>query len=348
MAELAVIWRTLQGMAQDLVKRLPYLFVSAVVFAAFYFGAKLLRMGVYQLSRRTRRGRNVALVFGRLSQVVLVLIGLLVALTILLPSFHAADLIQLLGIGGVAISFAFRDILQNFLAGILILLIEPFQIGDEIVFGEFEGSVEEIQTRATLIRTYDGRRVIVPNSSLFTSPVIVNTAFSIRRIQYDVGIGVGDDIDRAKAIILAALQEVEDVLPAPAPEVLVVDLADFSVKLRIWFWINPPKRIELLHTRDRVLARIKTRLIDNGIDLPFPTQQVLFHDQTEETDGDRRRQREGWPAGSGPVPKRRHSGVSAEPSRPAGSEESAVNKLSTSSFGMAGREPGSAAPGQAR
>lgn len=327
MAELSVIWRTLEGMARDLLKRLPYLFVAVVVFAAFYFGAKLLRMAVYQLSRRTQRGRNLALVFGRMSQAVLVLFGLLVALAIVLPSFHAGDLIQLLGVGSVAIGFAFRDILQNFLAGVLILLIEPFQIGDEIVFGTFEGSVEDIQTRATLLRTYDGRRVIIPNSSLFTNPVTVNTAFPSRRIQYDVGIGVGDDIAQAKAVILSALQEVEDVLREPAPKVLVADLADFSIKLRVWFWIKPPKRIEVLQTQDRVLTAIKNRLTENGIDLPFPTQQVLFHDQTEETDGDRRRQREGWPAGSDPIPRpRRPLGRATEQVRSTGRDDEAEKK----------------------
>src|SRR3569832_807044 len=119
MAELSVIWRTLEGMAHELLKRLPYVFVAAAVFADFYFGAKLLRMIGSKLSHRAQRGRNVALVFGRLSQAVLILVGLLVALAIVLPSFHASDLIQLLGIGSVAIGFAFRDILQNFLAGIL-------------------------------------------------------------------------------------------------------------------------------------------------------------------------------------------------------------------------------------
>jgi small conductance mechanosensitive channel len=112
--------------------------------------------------------------------------------------FQAGDLIQLLGISGVAIGFAFRDILQNFLAGILILLTEPFQIDDQIVFKGFEGTVENIETRATTIRTYDGRRIVIPNSELFTNSVTVNTAFDNRRLEYDVGIGYGDDI-RANA-----------------------------------------------------------------------------------------------------------------------------------------------------
>ena len=135
------------------------------------------------------------------------------ALSIVIPS---SQLIQLLGISGVAIGFAFRDILQNFLAGILILLTEPFQIGDQIVVDNFEGTVDDIETRATTIKTYDGRRIVIPNSNLFTKAVTVNTAFDYRRLQYDIGIGYGDDIDRAKQLILEAMHSVDSLEGATA------------------------------------------------------------------------------------------------------------------------------------
>lgn len=305
MAELNIVWQTLDRMGRSLLQRLPYLLLALLAFAAFFLGARLVRGLVRRLAERTPRGRNVALVFGRLSQSVLIFVGLLVSLSIVLPSFRASDLIQLLGISSVAIGFAFRDVLQNFLAGILILLTEPFRIGDQIIFSGFEGTVEEIQTRATLLKTYDGRRVVIPNANLFTNAVTINTAFPHRRMQYDVGIGVSDDIQRAKAAILEELARIDDVVKDPASQVLVVDLGDFSVKLRVFFWIKPPLRSEALDIQDRVLCGIKDRLVQEGIDLPYPTQQILFHDQTEETDGDRRRQREGWPAGQSSVPRPR-------------------------------------------
>lgn len=165
--------------------------------------------------------------------------------------------------------------------------------------------MEDIETRATTVKTDDGRRVVIPNARLFTESVTVNTAFDKRRAQYDVGIGVGDDIATAKRVILEAVRGCEGVLAEPPPEVLVVDLADFSVKLRVWWWTDPPTRNNELHVLDRCLTAIKEALIAHGIDLPFPTTQVLLHDQTEEADGDRARQREGWPAGRGAVPKPR-------------------------------------------
>lgn len=123
--------------------------------------------------------------------------------------------------------------LQNFLAGILILVTEPFRIGDQIVFGSYEGTVEDIQTRATIIKTYDNRRVVIPNAELFTNSVTVNTAYTARCLQYDVGIGYGDDIDTAVQVMLEAVRGIVGVLADPAPDVLVVALAESSVTIRV-------------------------------------------------------------------------------------------------------------------
>ncbi|MEO0410029.1 MAG: mechanosensitive ion channel family protein, partial [Cyanobacteria bacterium P01_A01_bin.135] len=139
---------------------------------------------------------------------------------------------------------------------------------------------------------------------LFTNSVTVNTAYEKRRLQYDIGIGYGDDIKTAKEIILAVLSEQPNVLEDPGPEALVVDLADSTINIRARWWINSPLRADVVSSFDDVLEEVCIRLVDAGIDLPFPTQQVLFHDQTEETDGDRTRQREGWPVPKGgDVPK---------------------------------------------
>lgn len=307
---VSTAWGKMQAMFDGLILMLPNIVLAVIVFAIFFFTARGIKSLVRRVTRRHRQARNLGLVLGRLSQGTILLVGLFVALSIVIPSFKAGDLIQLLGISGVAIGFAFRDILQNFLAGVLILLTEPFQINDQIVFKNFEGTVEEIQTRATTIRTYDGRRVVIPNSELFTNSVTVNTAFDNRRLEYDVGIGYGDNIDRAKELILEAIASVDKVLQDPPPEALVMELAESTVNIRARWWIAPPRRADALDTRDQVLTAIKKKLTANGIDLPFPTQQILFHDQTEETDGDRSRQREGWPAGNKQVPKPRSIGGS--------------------------------------
>ncbi|MBD3562644.1 mechanosensitive ion channel, partial [Planktothrix sp. FACHB-1355] len=120
-------WAKIQGMIDGLIVMLPNIVLAAIVFALFFFAGSKIKSLVKRLTRRHRQARNLGLVLGRLSQGIVILVGLFVALSIIIPTFQAGDLIQLLGISGVAIGFAFRDILQNFLAGILILLTEPFQ-----------------------------------------------------------------------------------------------------------------------------------------------------------------------------------------------------------------------------
>ena len=290
-------------MVNGFVERLPYIVVAIIVFIVFLFIGKGVRAAVRAVSQRNRTHYNLGLVLGRLSYGLIIFIGLLIALVIAIPGFTPGQLVSILGLSSVAIGFAFRDILQNFLAGILLLLSEPFRIGDQIVIGDFEGTVEDIQTRATFIKTYDGRRIVIPNANLFTNSVTVNTANEKRRLQYDVGIGYGDDIAEAKRILLDTVRAIPDVLDDPAPDALVVKLADSSVNIRLRWWIKPPRQFDVLHSQDVVLEKVAGALLSEGFDLPFPTHQILFHDQTEESDGDRSRQREGWPKGKGEAPR---------------------------------------------
>jgi small-conductance mechanosensitive channel len=275
--------------------------LALVAVCAFALAARVVRALIRRYAARKGEHHALEQALGRLAQASVVVLGLLIGTSIAFPTFSPGDLVGLLGIGTVAVGFAFKDIFQNFLAGILILMTRPFRIGDQIVVQSYEGTVEDIQTRATLIRTYDGRRVVIPNSDLYTTSVIVNTAFPVRRVEQDVGIGYGDDVERARALILEAIGEVADVKREPAADVLVTSFAESSVTLRARWWGESPQ-LATLQVQDRVLTAIKNKLSANGIDLPFPTRQILFHDQTEETDGDRTRQREGWPAGRGEVP----------------------------------------------
>ena len=284
---------------------LPNLILGLIVFVIFLFAAKGVRSLVQRVTASRQQSQSLTLLLSRLAYVLMLIIGILVTFTVMVPSFTPATLISALGVGGVAIGFAFKDIFQNFLAGVLLLLTEPFKLNDQIKYKDFEGTVETIQTRATTIKTYDGRRVVIPNAELFINAVTVNTAYDNRRLQYDIGIGYGDDISKARKLILEAIREAPNVLNDPKPEALVVDLAGSSVNIRARWWINPPRRADFMDSMDEVLESIKNKLTAAGIDLPFPTQQILLHDQTEETDGNRKTQREGWPAGQGDVPKSR-------------------------------------------
>jgi small conductance mechanosensitive channel len=282
---------------------LPNLGIALIVLVLFLAVASGARRAVLRVFKQRSRPDLATMLAGAARWGVIGL-GLLIVATIIFPSISPADLLSTLGIGSIAIGFAFKDILQNWLAGLLILLRQPFRQGDQIIVGKHEGTVEHIEARATLIKTYDGRRVIIPNSAVYTDAVTVNTAFPLRRSQYDVGIGYSDDIDLACEIIVQAVLDVEGVADDPSPEAFAWELAGSTVNIRVRWWTHS-KRSEVVHVQGRVIRAVKKALSEAGIDLPFPTSIVLLHDQTEDADGDRRRQREGWPAGSNP-PAPRH------------------------------------------
>lgn len=265
---------------------------------AFLLVAWLVAKGVARLIRNLahRRDRyDLGALLGSLAFGAIMVAAVLMAAAIVFPSVKPGDVLATLGIGSVAIGFAFKDILQNLFAGLLLLVRRPFRRGDQIVVKDYEGTIEHIESRATLLKTYDGRRVIIPNADLYIAPVVVNTAFPTRRDQLDIGIGYGDDVARACRVFAEALQGIEGIESDPAPECLPWALDASTVTLRARWWTGS-KRTVVVHVKARVVEAIVAAARANAIDLAYPTTQILFHDQTEEADGDRARQREGWPA----------------------------------------------------
>ena len=295
---LTLIWIKLVGFSNGFFLALPNIIAGIVFLVAAWFGGRLIERWVARLLHH--RGRiDLGALLGSIAFGATMILALLISAAIVFPSVKPADVIGTLGIGSVAVGFAFKDILQNLLSGLLLLITRPYRRGDQIVVKGFEGTVEHIESRATLIKTYDGRRVIIPNSDVYTSPVEVKTAFDLRRAQYDVGIGYGDDVERACAVFLAVVTAVDGVLADPKPDALPWGLDASSVTIRVRWWAKS-LRADQVKVRARVILALWKAAREHAIDLPYPTQVTLFHDQTETADGDRARQREGWPAGDVP------------------------------------------------
>ena len=274
-----LIFDTINRWIDGLFRLVPNVIVAAVLMACFVV-LGLLLAGAVRRAARSRRRDDLGAVTGSLLKWAIWILGLMLALTIITPSLRPGDLIAGLGIGSVAIGFAFKDILQNMLAGLLILIRQPFEVGDQIVVGDYEGTVEHIQTRATLIRTYDGRRVVIPNSDVYTDAVTVNTAFASRRSQYDFGITYDSDTRRAMQAAVAAARSVDGVQDDPAPEALSVDLGDFAKVVRLRWWTKSTQS-DTVHVRSAVMLAVEDAFAENGIEIPFPTRTLLI-----ERDGD--------------------------------------------------------------
>ncbi|MFW1952862.1 mechanosensitive ion channel family protein [Acinetobacter beijerinckii] len=269
--------------------RLPYIGLAFIVFVIFWLLTKLFKVFVNKtLSNRTYTRQNLVLVLNRVGSTFIIFFGFLIALVIAIPGFTPSQLIGALGIGSVAIGFAFKDIFQNLLSGILILLSEPFRIGDDIVVNGMEGNVEDIQIRATFLRSPDGRRIVIPNATVYTSAVIVNNAYQRRRCEFIVGIGYEDDMQKAKKIILDILNNNLTVLSQPAFSVNVTALADFSINLTVRWWVNTTETSTSASISE-IQELVVTAFDQKGISIPYPVQEVKVYrgdqpDQTENSD----------------------------------------------------------------
>jgi small-conductance mechanosensitive channel len=176
--DLSNAWKSGTRIINFVISLLPNIILAVVIFIVFLIVASAAKSIVRRVTQRRGRRQSLGLLLGQIAYIAMTVFGFLVAVSAVAPSFHASDLISMLGIGSVAIGFAFQNILQNFLAGILLLLQEPFELGDWIAVTGLEGKVDDIQTRATIIITADGKRVAIPNAVLFTNPVVVGRANS--------------------------------------------------------------------------------------------------------------------------------------------------------------------------
>ncbi|SEO59482.1 mechanosensitive ion channel family protein [Acinetobacter sp. yr461] len=279
-------YTTIDKIVDSFWERVPYICIAIIVFIIFWLLTKLFKFFVRKtLENRSYTRQNLVLVLNRVGSTAILFFGFLIALVISIPGFTPGQLMSALGIGSVAIGFAFKDIFQNLLSGILILLSEPFRIGDDIIVNNMEGTVEDIQIRATFLRSPDGRRIVIPNATVYTSAVTVNTAYQRRRCEFVVGIGYEDDVQKAKAVILKLLDNSRNVLSQPAFSVNVTALADFSVNLTVRWWVDTTET-----TTSASISEIQEMVVDafdeNNISIPYPVQEVKVYrgDQpTEET-----------------------------------------------------------------
>jgi small-conductance mechanosensitive channel len=280
-------YSTIDKIMDGFWERVPYLCIALVVLSIFWLLSKLFKFFVRKtLENRSYTRQNLVLVLNRVGSSAIMFFGFLIAMVIAIPGFTPSQLMSALGIGSVAIGFAFKDIFQNLLSGILILLGEPFKIGDDIIVNNLEGTVEDIQIRATFLRSPDGRRIVIPNATVYTSPVTVNTAYQRRRCEFIVGIGYEDDVQKAKEIILNILDRDQTILSQPSFTVNVTALADFSVNLTVRWWVNTTET-----TTSGSMSAVQEHVINafaqHHISIPYPVQEVKIYrnEQDEQNSG---------------------------------------------------------------
>ncbi len=269
---------TLLNLVGRCIEIIPGVLISIAILVATRFLADVIRRSVARLGRRTLKNVSLRTLLTQISFVTTWVVGIIVAAVIAFPGLDLSSIVALLGLGSVAVGFAFQDIFKNFLAGVLLLLQEPFNLGDQIIVSDYEGTVESIELRSTQIRTYQGEVVVVPNSVVFTNPVQVLTARAQRRTDLAIGVDYNTSLAEAIEILLRATDSVEGVLSEPEVEVDVVAFGDSSIDFLVRYWTAPQmKNVRKIKTQ--VMLAVKQSCDQAGISIPYPIRSLYWYDQ---------------------------------------------------------------------
>lgn len=270
-----ILWGRLHEMAAGLIRLLPQLAIALVVLLVTWAAAKFARRIAERLLNRTHVRNTLVDLAETLVGVLIWVLGLMIASSIVLPGVTPANLLAVLGLGSVAVGFAFKDIFENFLAGVLIMLRRKMRIGDMIECESVEGKVEHITLRDTYLRHLSNELVLVPNAYLFKNPVKILTESATRRHQVEVGVGYDVDLEAARTVIEQAVRDAEGVDPSQRVDVFAKEFGDSSINFLVRWWAGS-KPIDMHRSRDAVVRGIKRALDDAGMEIPFPYRTLTF------------------------------------------------------------------------
>lgn len=272
---VAILLRRVRDMGTEFVRILPQLGIALLLLVATFFIAKSARrIAERLLSHTDLRGTLVNLV-ETLVGVAIWVLGLLIAMSIVLPGVTPANILAVLGLGSVAVGFAFKDIFENFLAGVLIMLRKQMRIGDFIRCQDVEGRIEMISLRDTHLRHLSNELVVVPNAYLFKNPVEVVTHSQQRRHEVEVGVAYDVDLDAARTVIRDAVAAVGPVQEDRPVEVYAKEFGDSSINFLVRWWAGS-KPVDAHQSRDEVVRAIKRALDGAGMEIPFPYRTLTF------------------------------------------------------------------------
>lgn len=276
MEPLTLLLQQLTEIANSTITAVPQIAIALFIVVLTMLAAKLARRLTRRAFRETRFRKSLKNLFTLLTGIGVWTFGLMLAALVAFPNLTPSKLLAALGIGSVAIGFAFKDIFENFLAGIIILLRREMRIGDFIECQGIEGEVEDILVRETHIRLTDDQLVIVPNSMLFKNPLRILTDRSHRRTTIICGVAYGEDVDEARKVIAEAVRGCPGVLTDDKPiQIFAQEFADSSVNFEVTWWTGSTP-LDVRQSRDAVVAAVKKALDEAAIEIPFPYRTLTF------------------------------------------------------------------------
>ena len=251
---------------------LPKLGLALVIFIASLYFSKLLSGLVRHALQKRNLMPNAADLIVDMTRWGILTLGTVMAFQqfVDVTAFLAG-----LGIIGFTVGFALQDVMKNFASGIILLVQQPFRVGDSVEVGDYEGTVQAIDLRSTEIKTFDGRIAILPNADVLNHAIVNYTRSLQRRVEVIVGVAYGTDLKLARDLVLEAIRVVPGYLEIPEAMVAFKEFGESSIDMSVFVWIDTAQ-IGPLKARDAAIQVIKAAFDANKIDIPFPIRTVLM------------------------------------------------------------------------
>ena len=265
---MEVYW---QSFVDSFIKGIPNLLTALAIFIVSLYLARILSNVLRRALQRRRAPAGVVHILAQLTLWAVIVAGTISALQ---RFFNVTAFLTGLGILGFTIGFALQDIMKNFASGIILLLQQPFHVGETIGVKGFDGTVLAIDLRATEMRAADGRVVILPNAEVLANPIINYSRANERRVEFSINLSHKCEPQAVRKIVLEAIENVEGYVDKPEPVIVFNSITDHALELNANFWIDVTKN-DPLHAKDTVLLNIKSEFNEQGIEIPHPIQAVF-------------------------------------------------------------------------
>lgn len=258
------------------IKTLPNIVVAIIITIFFVFLARITGRVLKNVLCQALESKQIASLLSSIIKVCVLFVGLFIALDFVGLSGTVTSLLAGAGIIGLAIGFAFQDMTENMIAGIAMGIRKPFRIGDVVEMDDVFGTVKTINLRNTLVETFFGQLLVVPNKILFRNILKNYSVNGIRRIEVPVGISYADDPEQAAEVIVKAINKLDFVIRKDETEVFASGFGDSSVNLLLWFWIDYPGEPGFMIARHKAVVNVKKALEAADILIPFPIRTLDF------------------------------------------------------------------------
>lgn len=274
-----LIVNKLSGWLNELVRMLPNILLAAIVLVLGLFLARTVRNVAKKLIAKISHHSTLNNLLASIIYITFVGIAIFVVLSILQLDKAVTSILAGAGIIGLALAFAFQDIAANFISGVFISFRRPIRIGDVVKIGDYMGKVHEINLRDTIISTFQGQMVIIPNKNVFQNPIENYSLLGKRRLDLSVGVSYDSDLEEVERITLAALTQIKG-LTDDKITMGYKEFADSSINYVVRIWINNPEQFEYWAVQHAVIIAIKKAYDHHNISIPFPIRTLDFGGST--------------------------------------------------------------------